>query len=136
MFDSPCTQFFREVVFPAVRISGTNKWQARVPEPLLQFLESWERLLHHSALQTILDNIVFPKLSSTVDSWDPRRETTPIHEWVHPWLPWLWRETSRTYREIERDGFKQREIEIHIDTSLALYLIMLGYDKHKLRPLG
>ena len=83
---TPYTQLFTEVILLEVRITTTNSWEPRDPKPMLLFLETWDKLLLALILHNILDHIVMPKLTTTLDTWDPLTESMPIHAWLHPWL--------------------------------------------------
>jgi len=86
---TPYTRIFTEVILIAVRIIVTNSWEARDPEPMLHFFETWEKLLPASILHNILEHIMMHKLITVVDTWDPHKESMPIHAWLHPWIPFL-----------------------------------------------
>jgi tuftelin-interacting protein 11 len=87
--NSPYVQLVLEVMFPHIRLATTNVWQPRDPEPILRFLEAWDKVLPGGIKQSLLEGLVMPKLTAAVDAWDPRLEEVPIHAWLHPWLPWL-----------------------------------------------
>ena len=66
------TQLFTEVILLVMRIATTNSWEPRDPKPMLNFLETWKKLLLRSILHNILDHIVIPKLIAIVHTWDAK----------------------------------------------------------------
>ncbi|KAK9819736.1 hypothetical protein WJX72_001760 [[Myrmecia] bisecta] len=85
----PYTRLVHAAVLPPLSRVITNEWEPRNPEPLLQVMELWEKLLPAGVLRHVLDTLIFPKLSRAVEAWEPRAETVALHTWLHPWLPSL-----------------------------------------------
>ena len=75
-----------ETWLPTVR-QNINKWSPRQPESLISFLDLWRPLLPLWVLGHVLEQIVLPKLQADVELWNPLTDPTPIHAWLHPWLP-------------------------------------------------
>ena len=40
---------------------------------------------------------VVPKLLVAVNSWDPKVDPIPVHEWLHPWLPFIPEQLEQLY---------------------------------------
>ncbi|CAO2166611.1 unnamed protein product [Urochloa humidicola] len=65
---TPYAQLATEVILPPVRVSGANSWDARDPEPMLDFLKMWDHVLPPVAVRLVLEQVVIPKLSAAVES--------------------------------------------------------------------
>lgn len=71
-------------VMPSVR-AATNNWNPRNYEPMASFLDAWATLLPSHILDNILEQLLLPRLTQSVQQWDPLTDTVPIHVWVLPW---------------------------------------------------
>jgi len=71
---------------PLVRLA-VQRWHSRDPQPLVSFLELWRPLVPAWIMQHVLEQLVLVRLQAEVEVWDPLTDTTPIHTWLHPWLP-------------------------------------------------
>ncbi|KAJ3160011.1 hypothetical protein HDU86_001276 [Geranomyces michiganensis] len=96
---------------PKVRQAINNRWDPQQPEPAVALLEAWypptakakrhryvnvdeedtdgDRLLPSWLYYNILEQLILPKLTRSVDAWNPASDSIPIHVWLHPWLPHL-----------------------------------------------
>ncbi|GAY51674.1 hypothetical protein CUMW_136030 [Citrus unshiu] len=80
--------------------SSINTGMLEEVEPMLKFLDSWKNLLPSSVLDTILDTVVMPKVSSLVNSWNSSSETDPIHVLVQSWMQILGQKREGSYQMI------------------------------------
>lgn len=48
-------------------------------------LDAWAPLLPTWVLDSVLEQLVLPRLTIGVADWDPLTDTVPIHSWILPW---------------------------------------------------
>ncbi|XP_053576508.1 tuftelin-interacting protein 11 [Bombina bombina] len=82
----PYHRLLWEMLLPALK-NTISQWQPRNCTPMVDFLDCWVHLLPIWILDNILDQLIFPKLQTEVENWNPLTDTVPIHSWIHPWLP-------------------------------------------------
>ena len=68
-------------------MSLIRKWSVRDTDSMTTLLETWRPALPAWVLENIVDQLVLPRLLQEVENWNPLTDTTPIHCWLHPWLP-------------------------------------------------
>ncbi|XP_059152458.1 tuftelin-interacting protein 11-like isoform X2 [Physella acuta] len=88
-----------DVWLPPVRAT-ILKWNVRETDAMISLLEAWKQALPPWILENILDQLVLPRLLQEVENWNPLTDTTPIHCWLHPWLPLMGEKLEPLYAPI------------------------------------
>ncbi|KAK3858061.1 hypothetical protein Pcinc_014682 [Petrolisthes cinctipes] len=99
----PYHQLVWETWAVVVREAVTTSWQPRECAPLLTLLEAWPAPLVPEWIRAhLLQQVVLPRITETVNGWDPLQDTVAIHTWLHPWLPFLAEHLQTVYPVIRQ----------------------------------
>jgi len=71
-------------VMPSFRASIAS-WHSKEHPPMAALLDAWAPLLPSWVLDSVLEQLVLPRLVAGVQEWDPLTDTVPIDSWVLPW---------------------------------------------------
>ncbi|KAH8262818.1 hypothetical protein KR044_000592 [Drosophila immigrans] len=71
-------------VMPSFRACAAS-WQPKEHAPMAALLDAWAPLLPTWVLDSVLEQLVLPRLTVGVQEWDPLTDTVPIHSWILPW---------------------------------------------------
>ncbi|XP_064553819.1 septin-interacting protein 1 [Drosophila montana] len=71
-------------VMPSFR-SCAASWQPKEHAPMAALLDAWAPLLPTWVLDSVLEQLVLPRLTAGVRDWDPLTDVVPIHIWILPW---------------------------------------------------
>jgi len=118
------TELLLETWVLPIRSYIVNEWNPRDSHLLIDIIEMWEPLLPKDLLTDLYDNLIFPKLKSDVEQWNPTQEKMMIHLWIHPWFPLLGE---------KRIGLLWKPIQFKLSTTLQQWhpsdksaLLLLG----------
>lgn len=71
-------------VMPSFRSTVTN-WKPKEHQPMAALLDCWAPLLPSWILDSVLEQLILPRLTDAVCNWDPLTDVVPIHAWILPW---------------------------------------------------
>lgn len=71
-------------IVPNIR-TAIAEWNVRDHKPVAKLLDSLAPLLPSHILDTILEQLVLPRIESSIKLWDPTTDMTPVHFWIIPW---------------------------------------------------
>ncbi|XP_023302666.2 septin-interacting protein 1 [Lucilia cuprina] len=71
-------------VIPSFR-SCAEFWDPKHHQSMAALLDCWAPLFPTWILDSVLEQLILPRLSTAVRNWDPLTDTVPIHIWILPW---------------------------------------------------
>lgn len=80
---------------PVLRAT-VSTWSPRNCNPMIDLLELWKPIIPMWIMNNLLDQVILPQISSEVLLWNPLTDTTPIHVWIHPWIPLMGEKLQNT----------------------------------------
>lgn len=86
---TPFESLLWHIWMPRVRGALNNDWKPHHPRAAVALLSTWKPLLPRYIWDNILDQILLPKLMSTVRDWEPRTARASLHYILFPWLEML-----------------------------------------------
>jgi len=75
-----------DAIWPALRRPLTNSWDPKVPQPVVSVFRVLKQLVPAELLESSVDQLIWPRLRSLVDDWNPTKDTVRIDQWLLPWL--------------------------------------------------
>ena len=65
----------------------SNDWNPREFSSLIWMIERWQPALPVFIFDSVVTQLIMPKLTAAIDAWNPRKDPAPVHSWILPWLP-------------------------------------------------
>jgi len=93
---TPYETMIYTIWLPKMR-STVLHWDVQDPQQMIALVQAWRPLLPSFVYANLMDQLVVQRLSSALQSWNPRkrkhkhhREDSSLpHVWLFPWLPYL-----------------------------------------------
>lgn len=90
-----------ETLWPTVSQFVNYQWSVKTaPEECIELFELFRPHLSLDFQDAFLRQLVLPRLKKECQRWDPQSDTSLIHDWLLPWVPYLGDAMQSLYPDI------------------------------------
>jgi len=77
-----------DLIHSLVKLSNCSNWNCRQSASMIALIEAWRGVIPNWILNSVVEQLVMPRLEQEVDNWNPLTDMVPVHQWIHPWIPY------------------------------------------------